>query len=60
MNSSQVNTCGASTNPSRHVEQLPHISEDLELHGEPLLHEVSNSAKPIARHTSDGSHGELQ
>ena len=35
MNSSQVTTCGASTNPSRCGEQLPYVSKDLELHGEP-------------------------
>ena len=40
MNSSQVKTCAVSTNPSRHGEQLPYISKDLELHGEPLLHVV--------------------
>ena len=55
MNSSQVKTCGARTNPSRCGEQLPYVSEDLELHGEPPLHEVSDIAEPIAQHTSDES-----
>ena len=53
MNSSQLKTCGASTNPSRCGEQSPYISKDLELHREPLLHQVSDSAEPIAQHTSN-------
>ena len=52
MNSSQVKTCGVSTNPSRRGEQVPYVSEDLELHGEPPPCEANDLLV-----TADADHG---
>ena len=52
MNSSQVKNCGVSTNPSRCGEQLPYVSEDLKLRGEPPPREANDL--PVTAEADDG------